>query len=79
MLERLCSLYALHRVEAERGYYQEHGRLSANRSKAVIKTVNALCSELRPHALELVEAFAVPENVLGACVRTPERSASAPH
>ena len=64
-VETLRSLYALHTIEAERGYYQEHGRLSAARSKAVIKTVNALCAELRPDARELVDAFGVPENVLG--------------
>ena len=60
-LDRLCSLYALSRVEAERGYYQEHGRLTAARSKAVVRTVNALCAELRPDAGLLVEAFGVPE------------------
>ena len=35
-------------IEAERGYFQEHGRLSAARSKAVVKAVNTLCGELRP-------------------------------
>ena len=50
ILDRLCSLYALSRVEAERGWYQEHGRLTAARSKAVIKAVNTLCAELRPDA-----------------------------
>ncbi len=60
-LDRLCSLYALSRVEAERGYYQEHGRLTAARSKAVIRAVNTLCAELRPDAGLLVEAFGVPE------------------
>src|SRR4051794_17551227 len=65
VLERLCSLYALHRVEAERGYYQEHGRLSASRSKAAIKAVNVLCADLRPDARTLVDAFAIPENALG--------------
>jgi acyl-CoA oxidase len=64
-LDRLRSLYALHTIEAERGYYQQHGRLSASRSKAVIKAVNALCAELRPDVRALVDAFAVPENVLG--------------
>jgi acyl-CoA oxidase len=64
-LEKLCSLYALHRVEAERGYYQEHGRLSASRSKAVIKAVNTLCAEIRPDAKLLVDAFQVPEAALG--------------
>jgi acyl-CoA oxidase len=65
VLSKVCSLFALHRIEAERGYYQEHGRLSAGRSKAVIKAVNALCGELRVHARTLVDAFEVPEAVLG--------------
>jgi acyl-CoA oxidase len=65
VLDTLCSLYALHTIEAERGYYQEHGRLTGSRSKAVIKAVNTLCGELRPHARELIDAFAVPENCLG--------------
>jgi acyl-CoA oxidase len=64
-LDRLRSLYALSTIEAERGYYQEHGRLSGARSKAVIKAVNTLCAELRPQARALVDAFGVPENVLG--------------
>jgi len=65
LLDRLCSLYALSVIEQERGWYQEHGRLSSPRSKAVIKTVNTLCAELRPHAGALVEAFGVPERALG--------------
>ncbi len=65
LLGRLCSLFALHRIEAERGYYQEHGRLNGSRSKAVVKAVNTLCGELRPDARTLVDAFGVPESCLG--------------
>jgi acyl-CoA oxidase len=65
LLDRVCDLYALSTIEAERGWYQEHGKLSSPRSKAVIKAVNTLCAELRPHATELVEAFGVPETSLG--------------
>jgi acyl-CoA oxidase len=65
VLDQLCSLYALHAIEAERGYYQEHGRLSGGRSKAVLKAVNTLCASVRPHARELIDAFGVPENALG--------------
>jgi acyl-CoA oxidase len=64
VLDRLCSLYALSRIEAERGWYQEHGKLTGARSKTVIKTVNALLAEIRPHAGELVDAFGVPESCL---------------
>jgi acyl-CoA oxidase len=64
-LDTLCSLYILSTIEADRGWYQEHGRLSSTRSKAVIKAVNALCGRLRQQAGELVEAFGVPEGALG--------------
>ena len=66
LLDKLCSLHALSTIERERGWYQEHGRLSPPRSKAVIKIVNTLCAELRPHAEALVDAFGVPEACLGA-------------
>lgn len=65
LLDRLCSLYALARIERERGYYQEHGQLSAGRSKATIKAVNALCAEIRPRAETLIDAFGIPEAALG--------------
>jgi acyl-CoA oxidase len=65
LLDRLCDLYALSTIEADRGWFQEHGRLSSTRSKAVIKAVNTLCATLRPHAAGLVEALGVPETSLG--------------
>jgi acyl-CoA oxidase len=64
VLDRLCSLYALSRIEAERGWYQEHGKLTGARSKLVIKTVNELLGEIRPRAGALVDAFGVPESCL---------------
>jgi acyl-CoA oxidase len=69
ILDKLCSLYALSRIEAERGWYQEHGKLSSTRSKAIIKAVNTLCGELREHAELLVDAFGVPEASLGDAAR----------
>ena len=64
ILDRVCDLYALSVIERHRGWYQEHGRISSTRSKAVIRNVNALCEELRPHAEDLVEALRVPDCVL---------------
>ena len=68
VLDRLCSLHALHRIEAERGWFQEHGRLTPQRSKAVIKHVNALCARVRDDAELLVDAFGVPSR------RSPTRT-----
>jgi acyl-CoA oxidase len=65
VLDDLCSLYVLSVIERDRGWFQEHGRLSSTRSKAVIKAVNQLCAALRPHAQQLVDAFGVPETSLG--------------
>jgi acyl-CoA oxidase len=64
-LDRLCHLHALSRLEAERAWFQEHGRLSSTRSKAVIKAVNQLCAEVREDAGALVDAFGVPQSCLG--------------
>src|SRR3954452_1831958 len=64
VLDRLCSLYALHRIETERGWFQEHGRLTPQRSKATVKHVTALCARLRDDAELLVDAFGIPAPAL---------------
>ncbi len=63
-LERLCHLFALSEIEADRGWFQEHGRLSGERAKAVINAVNELVTDVRPDAVALVDAFGIPEQVL---------------
>jgi acyl-CoA oxidase len=66
LLELVCDLFALSTIEADRGWIQEHGRLTAARSKAVVAAVNELCGRLRPHAATLVEAFGIPEQAVAA-------------
>ena len=68
VLAELCDLHALATIERERGWYQEHGRISSTRSKAITRVVNQLCADLRPIARELVEAFGIPGTALGAPV-----------
>lgn len=65
-LERLCDLYALCSIEADAGWFLEHNRLSATRSKAVTAAVNELLRTLRPDALALVEGMGVPEEWLNS-------------
>ena len=65
-LKLLCDLYSLSCIEADRGWFLEHGRLSSPRSKAVTRRVNELCRQVRPLAGDLVDAFAVPKEVLRA-------------
>ena len=42
-LSMVCDLYALHNLEEDRGFFQEHGRLAAPRCKAITREVNRLC------------------------------------
>ncbi len=64
----LCDLHALAGIEQDRAWFMEHGRLSGPRSKAISREVSDLCRKLRPIAVDLVEAFGVPEEML----RSPE-------
>ena len=62
----LCDLFALSTLEADRGWFMEHNRLTTNRSKAISREINDLCRKLRPLAVDLVDAFGVPEEMLRA-------------
>ena len=64
LLNTVCDLYVMASLERDRGWFMEHGQLSAARAKAVITNVNRLCLELRPHAQQLVDAFGIPEVLL---------------
>src|SRR5438270_7690805 len=77
LLEKVCDLHVLASLERDRGWFLEHGQLSAARAKAVITNVNRLCRELRPHARLLVDAFAIPEELLPQWVRETEVARSA--
>jgi acyl-CoA oxidase len=66
VLSCLCDLYALATIERERAWFLEHNRLTPTRSKAVTAAVNELCMQLRPYAGLLVDAFAIPEELIVA-------------
>ncbi len=63
-LNLLCDLHALTTIEADRAWFMEHGRLSSARSKQISREINGLCRKLRPLAVDLVDAFGVPEAML---------------
>ncbi|KAA1419581.1 acyl-CoA oxidase [Nocardioides humilatus] len=64
VLNLLCDLHALSSIEADRGWFMEHGRLTSVRSKSISREVNALCRRVRPLAGDLVSAFGVPREML---------------
>jgi acyl-CoA oxidase len=66
LLDRVCDLYVLAELEADRAWFLEHGRFTPSMAKAVTRTVNDLCGELRPHARLLVDGFGIPDSWLAA-------------
>ncbi|MFD6128001.1 acyl-CoA dehydrogenase family protein [Streptomyces diastaticus] len=65
-LKLLCDLFALSTIEADRAWFMEHGRLTVQRSKAISREVNDLCRKIRPLAVDLVDAWGVPPEMLRA-------------
>jgi len=60
ILDLVADLYVHDVVFQHRAWFLEHGRLTPNQSKEVVRRRSALCAELRPHATALVDAFAIP-------------------
>jgi acyl-CoA oxidase len=65
-LERLRGLHGLATIRARLGWFQEHGRLSAGSAKAVRRAHDRLVSEIAAESLALVDAFAIPDEILAA-------------
>lgn len=76
LMSSVISLYALSSIEADKGWFLEHGRLNTTRSRLVTASVNDLCRALRPHALTLVDAFGIPEALITAPIATGQQTAS---
>ncbi|MEL6355973.1 MAG: acyl-CoA dehydrogenase, partial [Bacteroidota bacterium] len=72
ILEKVIALYAVHTIERHRGWYLEHDYITGQKSKAVSRLVDILCSEIRPEAGALVEAFGIPDQLLAAPIALPE-------
>jgi acyl-CoA oxidase len=66
ILLKLYQLYALSQIERNKGWYLEDGYMEGVKTKAIRKTVNQLCWEIRPDAVSLVEAFDIPKSCLAA-------------
>ena len=65
MLERLCELWALGRVESNVGWYLANTWFSGLAAQGVTARIDAMCRAIDgPCALELVKSFGIPEELL---------------
>jgi acyl-CoA oxidase len=73
LLEKVCDLFALSTMEADKAWFLEHGQLTATRAKSLTGAVNQLLTELRPHIITLVDAFAIPDEWKACAILDEER------
>lgn len=66
LLEKLGTLYALHQLYNDTGWYLEQGYFGGTKSKAIRQRVERLSTELRPHIEVLVDGFGIPEHCITA-------------
>ena len=65
-LASLAALWALARLEADRGWFLECGYFEGAEARAIRAQVNALCREVAEQAEGLVDAFGITDAVLRA-------------
>ena len=65
-LERLGALHALTRIRHEAGFYFSEGYLEPSKESAMRKETVALLRELSTSAVDLVNAFGIPDTTLAA-------------
>jgi acyl-CoA oxidase len=68
VLHRLVALHGLGVIESNLDWFQEHGHMSSATVRTVRAVREGLIAEVASESLALVDAFAIPESVLGATI-----------
>ncbi len=66
LLEELSTLHALEEVHAHSGWLLANKLLTPSQASDIPRALDALCDGLAPYALDLIEAFAIPDTLLSA-------------
>ncbi|MYK67529.1 MAG: acyl-CoA oxidase [Gemmatimonadetes bacterium] len=66
LVARVVTLHGLATLEDQRAWYLEKGYFESSKSEAVRNEVNRYCRTLAPRAVELVDAFGIPDELVGA-------------
>jgi acyl-CoA oxidase len=66
VLEQLRDLYAVSSLARHSGWYLRERLTNGNHARRVDNLVTEACNQLRPHALSLVDSFAISDACLGA-------------
>ena len=64
-LESLRALFAIWRLHDDVGWYLENDYLDGRKARALRKLFGRQCAEVRRHSVALVNAFGIPDAMLG--------------
>lgn len=73
-LDKIRELLGVVFMHDDVGWFMENGVVESNKSRAIRKELNALCGEVRGQAVHLVNAFGIPDKLLGAPIATGSMS-----
>ncbi len=65
-LQKVCDLYALSVLDEEKGWFLENDYFEGAKTKAIRRVKNKVIQDLRPDLEGLVDAFGIPDELLGA-------------
>ena len=68
VLALVRDVFALQTIEQELGWYLLRGRIGRQRARAVTRLLDALLVRMRPHAVDLVDAFGYEQGHLRAAI-----------
>jgi acyl-CoA oxidase len=71
-LRLLFALWSMAQMERHAGWFMAQSALTASAVNALPRTVNGLCADLEPHALELVDAFGFDNTELQAPIASDD-------
>ncbi len=74
VMTSLVQLYALDAIDRNKGWYLESDYMVGAKTKAIRRMISKLYQEIKPHALSLVDAFAIPDEMVMAPIALREVS-----
>jgi len=72
LLQHLCFLFGLWSIEKDMTWFLENGYVSSVKSREIRSLVIKICNQLAPHVNTLIDAFDIPDQLIGSSLITPE-------
>ena len=66
ILEKICNLHMLARVEVDLPWFIQAGLITPEQAGELVDVNRELCAEIAPLAMDLIDAFDLPEDMLAA-------------